>query len=615
MKPPQQYSQCLRWFLLALALTTAGVADLSGRDPSDQQSLSIVSRTNLVLVPVVVDDSAGNHVAGLTKNDFEVVENGKSKSIETFEEVKTTSAPIGRAPTQPGIYSNRLSGDISPERLTIFALDTVNTPFLDQEYARQQLIKFLAQRIDSQEPCALISIQGNGIRILHDFSSDPAVLVAALKKVVGEIPGLTFTGQELEQSRAPRGVTTAVQQPDSGHPGPGLRPPSLLFAKVEQQEVETQAASIDSFVKGSDLSYAVSAERNNTLATLETFQHVAEAFAGVPGRKSLIWVTAAFPFGLDPITGALLAPRVFNQGNTTGVTKLDTTGGLPDLPSSNVIQANENLKSLAPVYERAIQMLNDASISLYPVDARGLVVYFPDATTSQLAGLESFNSALFEASRETMVGFADMTGGRAFYNRNDLDAAFSKAAHDSDTYYLLGYYLDKNPKPGWHKLQVKLKTRGDHVRARNGFFVTPESRQADTRKMDIKLALASPLEYTGLPLSIRWTGSTPAGNKKKVGFQIIIPPSAGIVDESNNNHLNLEVVAVARRADGQPADQYAEHLETDIKPDQMPVLHQEGLNYNSNFQMPPGEFMVSVVIRDNRTGRLGSVKAPLQIAP
>ena len=89
---------------------------------------------------------------------------------------------------------------------------------------------------------------------------------------------------------------------------------------------------------------------------------------------------------------------------------MDSTGGLPDLPSSNVIQTNENLKSLAPVYERAIQMLNDASISLYPVDA-GLVVYFPDATTSQLAGLESFNSALFEASREIMVGFADMTGG------------------------------------------------------------------------------------------------------------------------------------------------------------------------------------------------------------
>jgi hypothetical protein len=102
VKPRQQYSRCLRWFLLALALTTAGVADLSGRDQSDPQSVLITSKTNLVLVPVVVDDSGGNHVAGLTKNDFEVIENGKSKSIETFEEVKATSTPIGRAPTQPG---------------------------------------------------------------------------------------------------------------------------------------------------------------------------------------------------------------------------------------------------------------------------------------------------------------------------------------------------------------------------------------------------------------------------------------------------------------------------------------------------------------------------------
>ena len=89
--------------------------------------------------------------------------------------------------------------------MTIFALDLVNTPFLDQSYARQQLIKFLAKRVDSQEPIALIAIKRNGISVLHDFTSDPAVLVAALKKVSGEIPGVQGVGVGDEVAASVRG--------------------------------------------------------------------------------------------------------------------------------------------------------------------------------------------------------------------------------------------------------------------------------------------------------------------------------------------------------------------------------------------------------------------------
>src|SRR5205807_7551008 len=115
---------------------------------------------------------------------------------------------------------------------------------------------------------------------------------------------------------------------------------------------------------------------------------------------------------------------------------------LPPLPESTNIRSTDDLRSLEPVYQRTFQMLNDAEMSVYPVDARGLVVYFPGPESSRIAGLSSFNQAIFQASRDTMTGFAEMTGGRAFYNRNDLDAAFKKAVDDSAAYYMLGYYLD-----------------------------------------------------------------------------------------------------------------------------------------------------------------------------
>ena len=60
------------------------------------------------------------------------------------------------------------------------------------------------------------------------------------------------------------------------------------------------------------------------------------------------------------------------------------SGALPELPSSVAVQTGEDLKSLEPLYQRTLQMLNDASISVYPVDARGLVTFFPGADTPSI---------------------------------------------------------------------------------------------------------------------------------------------------------------------------------------------------------------------------------------
>jgi VWFA-related protein len=593
--------------VILLLFPGAGISSSQG----GEKPTTITSKTDLVQIPVVVLDGSGKHMAGLTKDDFEILENGKSKPVAMFEEINTTPNRMERTPSRNGVFTNAVTGDKSAKRLTIFALDTINTPFLDQNYAREELIKFLARRINSDEPCALISIQGNGVKVIHDFSSDPAVLVEALKKVTDKLPGPNspgLSGAEIEHNSAMSAVQpqTAAQIVTKN---PQADSPSLI------REMETQEAAIENFVSGAELGFAVLAQRNAIQTTLQAFQHIAEAFAGVPGRKSLIWATASFPFGLDPTTGALVAPRVFQQGAAVSVNTMSATGALPELPSSTRLEANEDLKVLAPIYERTIQMLNDANIALYPVDARGLVTFFPDATTQRIAGLQSFNSALFEASRETMEGFADMTGGKAFYNRNDLDAAFGKAADDSNRYYMVAYYLDKNSKPGWHKLQVKVKKNGGHVRARHGFFVTAANREADTRRMDVKSALASPLDYTALSISVRWLGTQAVGSKKKANFEIILPPSAGVVDESNNNHLSLDVVALARNAKGDPLGQFAEHLDANLKPETLPTLHKDGVNYANSIQIEPGEFNVRFVVRDDLTGRLGSVSAPLHVAP
>lgn len=588
---------CLLCFLLLLP-------SLAVEQDQSKPPLTFTSRSELVSVPVVVVNKKGDHVSGLTKDEFELKEDGKTKAIATFEEIQSTVNRPHHPAVQPDVYTNELSNDASPKRLTIFALDQVNTPFMDQHYAREQLMQYLASRVDSHEPISVVAIRANGIRVLHDFTADPAALVAALKKASGDIPSV----RPLVDNSAVAGM-----------------------ANSNDAAIDADFRTLSAFASAEG-EYVALAEREAILVTLECFQHVAEAFAGVPGRKSLIWATAAFPFRLDPVSGRILAPSVVNVTlNQAAGNRAGPNGRLPTLPSSAEIKTGEAISDLEPVYQRTLQMLSDANISVYPVDARGLIVFFPGANVAlsgnprqtQGSQLESFTqsrSSMFEATRETMEDFAKRTGGKAFYNRNDLDVAFRKAADDSSTYYLLGYYLDQGAKAGWHKLQVKTKRGGVDVRARDGFFVSAPMTKDETMKMDLKMALASPLDYTGVPLSVSWKQSVSDGNsenvgKKKIHFQMLLPASAHVVDTTSNNLVDLAIVVEARAPNGTPVDHFAQHVRTSLKPESLQILQKAGLNYGNDLLLAPGEYSVRFVVQNFSDGRMGTVTAPLQVSP
>ena len=109
------------------------------------------------------------------------------------------------------------------------------------------------------------------------------------------------------------------------------------------------------------------------------------------------------------------------------------------------------------------------------------------------------------------------------------------ASLDSAKYYMLSYYL-RPRKPGWHKLKVSVNRKGVTARARSGFYVTSLEPEAESvRQAEENTAILSPLEYTALPLTVRWTSTAPAEDKRKVGFEVSIPPVAGLVDEDKTS--------------------------------------------------------------------------------
>jgi hypothetical protein len=249
-----------------------------------------------------------------------------------------------------------------------------------------------------------------------------------------------------------------------------------------------------------------------------------------------------------------------------------------------------------------MQMLNTANIAVYPVDVRGLVYFGPNES-----------GALHAASIGTMEMVAQMTGGRAFYNRNELHRSFQEATDDSAAYYMLGYQLDTSNKvSGWRKLKVEVADERAKARARSGFFVTPVTEDPDySRQVDIYNALQSPLDYTSLPVVVRWLDVKQEGGETRATFEVILSPGTIEIDADSGNRIEIEFVAIARNPQGKPAAEFAKTVDSKLKEDGIRQVQTSGITYKDVITVPRGTYNVRFVVRDNNSGKTGSVQAQL----
>ncbi|HYT73723.1 MAG TPA: VWA domain-containing protein, partial [Vicinamibacterales bacterium] len=206
--------------------------------------------TRLIQVNVVVHDNHGQPVTDLKKEDFAVSERGKPQQISFFsmESASTPAAPLPALP--PHIFTNVIAqrGGV-PTSVTVILLDLLNTSWGDQHYAREALVKFLAQ-IQPQDRIAIFALGKRSLTLLHDYTTDASSLLARMKAAKGEI------SSDLEASTLDADTQQELRDLNLG----GL-------ADANEREA-------DFFTAG------------RVVNTLEAFQAIAEHLSGLPGRKN-----------------------------------------------------------------------------------------------------------------------------------------------------------------------------------------------------------------------------------------------------------------------------------------------------------------------------------------
>jgi VWFA-related protein len=558
-----------RYVTVISALACSILVFASPKDKENNPDVKFTSRTELVLIPTLVTDKSGTHISGLKREDFTVLENGAEQKIATFEEISSDAHLLSRS-RNPNEFSNFLTGGASARRITLIVLDFINTRFLDQTNARKELVKYLTQSADQREPTGLYTLTRSGIHVIHDFTANPRVLVAALHKVNGDLSQMVDTPEDVERM-------TGTASPDGS-------------AGVDPGAVQTEAQKFQTMLEDRELNFQSHEQRLAITYTLEGMQQLSQALTGFPGRKSLIWVGGGFPFSVSENT-MRLAPA-----------------------------GRDSLLDILPMYEHTWQLLNAAQIAIYPLDVKGLqVVSLPSAAVSNPGKNYARNMNWKQMDTESaFLTFASMTGGRAYFNSNDLVKGFRDAVQDSAEYYMLGYYLDRsNTKSGWRKLTVKVNRNHAEVRARTGFFVTNATIDPDaSRNNDLVSALQSPLDYTSLALVGRWDNIEPGGEpgKKHVNYEVHVAADPALINDADNNHVALELAALTKTPEGEKVDHVVgQKFDAHLTSEKSTALRQKGVAFRGALDLAPGQYTVRFVVRDDLSGRIGSFAAPLKV--
>ncbi len=526
--------------------------------------------TRMVQVPVTVTDDSGKVVTGLKQEDFVLTEEGKEQRIAAFESVTTVHTPIQRRKLEPGLYTNRLLISEGQRSVVVMVLDTVNTPITDQAYTRAQMIKYLSESVQPDTLLSIRVISQSGVRIITDFTTDTRLLIAALQ-------------------RAKNDIRSPSQTPDQT---PSIAPSEGGFNEVASTDVLYQ--QLQSLAQDTNRDYETYHKGIALLDTMSALRSVAQSLAGIPGRKAIIWATAGFPFYFE-----------------------DTRGF-----SSNLYGQR---------FARMIQEFNDLNISVYPVDARGLLgklserasefssqgLRGPDMRRSDVRAAAGFGVGSPQIGTDpldTLRYMADVTGGVAYVNTNDLANSFRKAAEDSSSYYLLSYYLTRpqGAPPEWRKIKVKVKQPGLNVRTRSGIFAVPKPLDLPgVRDTDLGLAQRSPTNMTGMGMVVDWLPD-PAKPSDPSKFFIQVNASDVTINEPENL-LSVDFLVVVRGADGKLLDQVAKKVEGKVK--SLEDFRKQPMLFSGELKpIKPGA-IVRFIVRDNLSGKLGTVIVDTEAVP
>jgi VWFA-related protein len=616
----------------AAASPTSTSSSLSSaeKEVTSQPLATFKASTQAVTVDVVVIDGKGHPVKGLHERDFQLDEDGKAQNLHYFHEFVETNeaspAVFQLGKTSPNVFTNSTNA-ADTGSVTLILLDLLNTPPADQQFARQQLVKFLKAKPASVQfaICTLSPKKNSRLRLIQGFTPNENLLLAAINS--GKATAQTMSWQSAAEARNAVSSVTELAQSDANSHWENLLSGLQKMQDYEQESDTSERAA----------------------ATIDALSQLARYLAGIPGRKNLVWLSGSFPVAFAP------NPELDN-------------------PSSE----SHNYTSLV---RQAANLLARGQVTVYPVDVRGLVGADLNAAANNIgiaplgpqsaipiaAGQTARDGSFSKPGQMTAVSpnetfqdqtmqaldarsaefdamnqLAQGTGGKAFYNTNAIEEAIATAVEQGSNYYTLSYNpANKNYDGKFRKIKVALAEKGYHLHYRAGYFAddpfapaknanlagsigaaamqhgSPQSRQILFAVRVVPVGARKKLDNPGKVLiASRTKPELPASVEVQHYAVDFAVDSSGLrfVAQENGDHVStLSLMMAAYDAEGRQLSGSSSLWEGKLKPAAYKDVLSGGVRLEQQWDVPAQAASLRLGIVDQASNFLGTVELPLPV--
>ena len=586
----------LRQFVLASAVALTAFAQTT-------ETIE-VQVTNL---DVVVSDAKGARIAGLTKDDFEVWENGAKREITNLSEIRR--GPVGAesgtvnlgAPRRILVAIDNRTIPLSARRKTIAALRSTIEQLLGNGGDRLMIVTISGS---PQPRTKWTNDRAEIDRVLTEIEKEPAAVRiedAEINNMFAELMSVAqgnIGGKASQLGRrqsAPAGSSStpagssnpAPEDEDSGPDSDGRFGPS-----VDYNTILTRARAF----AGSRQS-----EARQTLGALNTSLN---QFGAAPGGKRLVVLVG----GMLPLfAGADIFQR------------LDTA--LRDIErherQTSMSARGASAQHSSPLMEKTgFDVTKDVDSLATAARMKGIAFYAvnPETNEKQLrdsaAKYASTGVNDFSAANATVDGFyrlAAATGGEAHIGRS-ADVAIGDIQRDLDTYYSIGY---RSTTPITPETKIVVKTKGN-LNARATIAAAAVSPEWQVTDQVLSLHFTEPSSNElGISLVPEAGLANPDGSRKMV-VRVMIPFDKLNIAKQGNEYLCAFSVFVSVGDASGGAQPQRESRDFKWNAETVEKLRGKSIAYGVNLTVGPGRDRVSVGMLDLRSGKTGYARTLLQ---
>jgi VWFA-related protein len=456
--------------LVAAALVVAAPAGQQAQappqPPAQPQRPIFGARIDTVSVDVIVTDRQGRPVTDLTPADFEVTENRKPQSIESFKLIEIDDMvdvdPVRNREIRSLADQERelLRDDV---RVIVIYLDDYHTRLGNSMAVREKLARF--------------------VRNLH-----PRDIVGLMTPLMSTA-ALTFSRNHDSTARQIMAFQGRKYDYTPKHPAEEVYM-YLVPEQIEQLRNQIVTSGLESLAVH--------------LGSLRD------------GRKTVVYVSEGL---LTSIPAGTKTTGLY--GGTGGVMQQPQTLQQQMQGTAVVGAATQSAQlDLLDQLKRVFLAASRSNTSFYTLDPRGLAA--SEFSVADNVGMSADRDAL-RASMDVLHILATNTDGRAIVNANDPTPALQQMLRDSSAYYLIGYTSTEAPRDGkFHPIRVTVKRRDVDVRARSGYWaysdedVARAARPSFSRPAEVERAFDAIADPPGGVIRSWWTADRRADGRMDV---------------------------------------------------------------------------------------------------